>query len=195
MDEEMFTFFPHGIRALIVDDDQKFLKSAKMMLDLLHFKVATCGSPSSALRLLSDDGGLKDVDVVLADAHKVVASGFDLRAIVEPDLGIPVIYRHPTHMEGDDSSALFQIVQSTTYIIKKPLDASELTGLWRVVAYRKCVLDARGVNARASSSAGRQDDSQPSSLPAGAPPTDDDGEEEAARVHYKVVTVGSRKKK
>lgn len=38
MEEEMFAFFPNGIRALVVDDDPKFVKSAATMLSLLNFK-------------------------------------------------------------------------------------------------------------------------------------------------------------
>lgn len=56
-----------------------------------HLPVASCGSPISALRLLSGDK-IKDVHVVLVNAEKATTCGFDFRAIVETDLCIPVIY-------------------------------------------------------------------------------------------------------
>jgi hypothetical protein len=40
MDPEMLTFYPGGIRVLLVDDDSKFLKTASMLLSLLNFKGA-----------------------------------------------------------------------------------------------------------------------------------------------------------
>jgi hypothetical protein len=53
--------------------------------------VASCGSPTSALKFLSGDKN-KDVDVVLVNAEKAATCGFDFRGIVESDLSIPVIY-------------------------------------------------------------------------------------------------------
>jgi hypothetical protein len=38
MDPEMLTFYPGGIRVLLLDNDSKFLKTASMLLSLLNFK-------------------------------------------------------------------------------------------------------------------------------------------------------------
>ena len=42
MDGDMAAMFPNGIRALIVDDDTKFLKSATATLAGLNFEGTTC---------------------------------------------------------------------------------------------------------------------------------------------------------
>ena len=41
----MAAMFPNGIRALIVDDDTKFLKSATATLSALNFEGTTCTLP------------------------------------------------------------------------------------------------------------------------------------------------------
>jgi hypothetical protein len=37
MDADMVAMFPNGIRALMIDDDTKFLKSATTLLSVLNF--------------------------------------------------------------------------------------------------------------------------------------------------------------
>jgi hypothetical protein len=71
--------------------------------------VATCETPASAVKLLT--GRLKDADVVFIDALRAASCGFDFRAMVEPNMCIPVIYcKHCTHrvdalhIASDDSS-------------------------------------------------------------------------------------------
>ncbi|XP_062191310.1 two-component response regulator ORR33-like [Phragmites australis] len=197
MEQEMFAFFANGIRALIVDDDARFLKSASMLLPLLNFKVATCGSPSSALKFLTGDK-IKDVDVVLVDAKKVATCGFDFRAIVEPDLRVPVIYfLSPNHeAAGDEADELLRTLRAATYILKKPLDADDVCGLWRVVAWRKCYLHFKASMGGGSSSAvnGGQGGGGGGLLPLLASYHADEGEEE--RVHFKTVRgVKDRKRK
>ncbi|KAG8087453.1 hypothetical protein GUJ93_ZPchr0010g7717 [Zizania palustris] len=148
MDEQMFSFFPDGIRAVLVDDDTKFVKYASVLLSLVSFEVvATCPNPNAGLRILSGDN-LKDVHVVLCDAHKVVASGFDFRDVVETELRIPVIYFLSPMQQaaGDEVEFLHRIMKTATYIIQKPLDAGELCELWRVVAWRKRCLEVSTVS-------------------------------------------------
>lgn len=41
MDANMVAMFPNGIRALMIDDDTKFLKSATTLLSILNFD-GTC---------------------------------------------------------------------------------------------------------------------------------------------------------
>ena len=45
MDADMAAMFPNGIRALLVDDDAKFLKSATATLSALNFEGTTCTLP------------------------------------------------------------------------------------------------------------------------------------------------------
>ena len=57
------------------------------------FAVTTCGSPTSALQVLTKS----KLDAVLTNVFSAVACGFDFRAIVESNLGIPVLYcKHTT---------------------------------------------------------------------------------------------------
>ncbi|KAF7086530.1 hypothetical protein CFC21_089816 [Triticum aestivum] len=205
MEEELLTFFPNGIRALLVDDNTPFVNSARTMLNLLHFKVATCKTPTAALQFLSKNQ--KDIiDVVLVDGHKASTCGFDLRAIVERDLHIPVVYymslEDPIHTAGDGT--LSRMVQAATYIINKPLDASELGSLWRVIAYRRLAWDARKVNGHnghckgkhASPSLVGDKGRSLSSFPPGSYVDDEDEDNEIeSRAHFKVVRVHTESKK
>lgn len=34
----MFSFFPDGVRALLVDDDIRFTRAASVLLNILHFR-------------------------------------------------------------------------------------------------------------------------------------------------------------
>ncbi|KAM3244691.1 hypothetical protein ACQJBY_056168 [Aegilops geniculata] len=205
MEEELLTFFPNGIRALLVDDNTTFVNSARTMLNLLHFKVATCKTPTAALQFLSKNQ--KDIiDVVLVDGHRASTCGFDLRAIVERDLHIPVIYymslEDPIPTGGDET--LSRMVQEATYIINKPLDASELGSLWRVIAYRRLAWNARKVNSHNGHGKGKH--ASPSlvgdkgrslsSFPPGSSADDgDDDNEIESRAHFKVVRVHTGTKK
>ncbi|VAI62266.1 unnamed protein product [Triticum turgidum subsp. durum] len=205
MEEELITFFPNGIRALLVDDNTPFVNSARTMLNLLHFKVATCKTPTAALQFLSKNQ--KDIiDVVLVDGHRASTCGFDLRAIVERDLHIPVIYymsqEDPIHTARDET--LSRTVQAATFIINKPLDASELGSLWRVIAYRRLAWDARKINGHNGHGKGKH--ASPSlvgdkgrslsSFPPGSSADDgDDDNEIESRAHFKVVRVHTEKKK
>ncbi|KAL6661307.1 hypothetical protein ACP70R_000691 [Stipagrostis hirtigluma subsp. patula] len=199
MEQEMLNLYPDGIRVLIVDDDPKFLKSASMMLSLLNFKVATCGSPISALRMLAGEK-LKGVHVVLTSAEKAAACGFDFKAIVEPDLRIPVVYFISLDHQcaGDEADELLRTLQAATFIIKKPLDADELCSLWRVIAWRKCVLDCRrfvlrgiGGGSSSRSTISTVDGEQCGGGGSGSAQqpllVSDDEDEEEERVHFKVV--------
>ncbi|KAL5231346.1 hypothetical protein ABZP36_030122 [Zizania latifolia] len=208
MDEQMFSFFPDGIKAVLVDDDTKFVKSASVLLSLVNFEVvATCPNPNAGLRVLSGDN-LKDVHVVLCDAHKVVASGFDFRDVVETELRIPVIYFLSSMQQaaGDELEFLHRIMRTATYIIQKPLDAGELCELWRVVAWRKCCLEVRTVSVDASidmtaapgdAAAGGGMQAGGGSLPllsAGAG-GDDGAVVDEERVHFKAVRSGGGRKR
>ncbi|KAI4982750.1 hypothetical protein ZWY2020_023242 [Hordeum vulgare] len=180
MEEDLLTFFPNGIRALLVDDNTTFLNSARTMLNLLHFKVATCKTPTAALQFLTKNQ--KDIiDVVLVDGHRASTCGFDLRAIIERDLHIPVIYymslEDPIPTSGDET--LFRMVQAATFIINKPLDASELSSLWRVIAYRRLAWDMRKVNGHNGHDKGKH--AYPSLI--------------ESCVHFKVVRVRTQTKK
>ncbi|KAJ1287993.1 hypothetical protein BS78_02G054100 [Paspalum vaginatum] len=183
MEPEMSSMFPNGIRALIVDDDAKFLKSATLLLSALNFKVVTCGSPISALRLLSRDKN-KDIDVVLAHAEKVATSGFDFRAIIETDLYIPVIYfLSPDHKAtGDAADDLLRTLHAATYIMKKPLDINDpsIRCLWRVIAWHKCCMEVKATKS-----------ADGNGMAALAGSTMDDKE----RVHFKVVKGGADRKR
>lgn len=57
MEEELLTFFPNGIRALLVDDNATFVNSARPMLNLLHFK----GNDYFLLFLIRSSQSLKAV--------------------------------------------------------------------------------------------------------------------------------------
>ncbi|PVH63527.1 hypothetical protein PAHAL_2G048000 [Panicum hallii] len=177
MDADMAAMFPDGIRALIVDDDTKFLKSATATLSVLNFEVVTCSTVAYALKSLTT-GKLKGFDVVLAHAAKAAACGFDFRAIVEADLLIPVIYFLPPDHQaaGDEAEELLRTLEAAgSYIIQKPLDADEVrTRLWTVIAWRKCGLETKASGKRGA--------------------VDFEGEDEG-RVHYKVVRARRPRKR
>ncbi|CAM0150561.1 unnamed protein product [Urochloa decumbens] len=176
MDAEMVAMFPKGIRALLIDDETKFVKSATMLLSVLNFDVVVCSTVTHALKSLTS-GDLTGFDVILAHAAKAAACGFDFRGIVEADLLVPVIYFLPQdhHATGDEADEILSTLHSGTYIMKKPLDINEVrTRLWNVIAWHKCQLDINEVcsprGKRTANEAG----------------LDAEGEDED-RVHYKVV--------
>ncbi|KAK3123591.1 hypothetical protein QOZ80_8AG0633240 [Eleusine coracana subsp. coracana] len=199
MDPEMLSLFPSGIRVLLVDDDFKFLRTASMLLSLLNFKVLTCGSPSSALKLLSAEDKIKDIDVVLADAKKATTCGFDFKAIVERDLRIPVLYflleNHKS--AGAEADALLRTLDVASFILKKPFDGDDVCNLWRDIAWRKCCLNCSkpgGDSGQGSSSGGGKGLLRPWAVSSAL--DDDDGEEEE-RVHFREIRGfrGGRKRK
>ncbi|XP_021321379.1 two-component response regulator ORR33 [Sorghum bicolor] len=145
MENDSHAAFPNGIRALIVDNNARFLRTASLMLSLLNFQVATCETPASAVKLLT--GRLKDADVVFIDALRAASCGFDFRAMVEPNMCIPVIYFYSFDYKvaGDLAEALRRTVWAATYVIKKPLDAGEVCRLWRIIQWSKVLLQ-RGEN-------------------------------------------------
>ncbi|XP_014660163.1 two-component response regulator ORR33 [Setaria italica] len=146
MDVDMVAMFPNGIRALMIDDDTKFLKSATTLLSILNFDVVRCSSVAYALKSFTS-GDLEGFDVILVHAANAAACGFDFRAIVETDLLIPVIYFLEEDYEatGDEADELLRTLQAAgSYIIKKPLDIDEVrTRLWTVIAFRKCDLETK----------------------------------------------------
>nr|CAB3455834.1 unnamed protein product [Digitaria exilis] len=153
----MAAMFPKGIRALMVDDDNSTVAHALKSLSTLK---------------------LKGIDVVLVHAAKAATCGFNFRAIIEADLGIPVIYFLPLdhRATGDEAAELLKTLEEGTYIMTKPLDIDEVCSrLWRVIAWRKCDLQRR-----------------PGS---GAGDGFMEGEDDEGRVHYKVVRRGRRGQK
>ncbi|CAN6213287.1 unnamed protein product [Urochloa humidicola] len=186
MDAEMVAMFPKGIRALIIDDDNKFIKSATMLLSVLNFDVVPCASVTHALKSLTS-GEFKDFDVILAHAAKAAACGFDFRAIIEADLLTPVVYFLPQDHQatGDEADELLSMLQAGTYIMKKPLDINEVrTRLWNVIAWHKCHLEIKA----SGGSAGGKRTSAEAGLDAG-------GKDEDRRIHYKVVRARCGRKK
>ncbi|CAN6165313.1 unnamed protein product [Urochloa humidicola] len=186
MDAEMVAMFPKGIRALIIDDDNKFLKSATMLLSVLNFDVVPCGSVTHALKSLTS-GEFEGFDVILAHAAKAAACGFDFRAIVEADLLTPVVYFLPEDHQatGDEADELLSTLQAGTYIMKKPLDINEVrTRLWNVIAWHKCHLETK---ASGGGGAGGKRTSTEAGLDAGGKDED--------RIHYKVVRARCGRKK
>ncbi|CAO1949093.1 unnamed protein product [Urochloa humidicola] len=186
MDAEMVAMFPKGIRALIIDDDNKFIKSATMLLSVLNFDVVPCGSVTHALKSLTS-GEFEGFDVILAHAAKAAACGFDFRAIVEADLLTPVVYFLPEDHQatGDEADELLSTLQAGTYIMKKPLDINEVrTRLWNVIAWHKCHLETK---ASGGGGAGGKRTSTEAGLDAGGKDED--------RIHYKVVKARCGRKK
>ncbi|CAL4900419.1 unnamed protein product [Urochloa decumbens] len=185
MDAEMVAMFPKGIRALLIDDDTKFVKSATMLLSVLNFDVVVCSTVTYALKSLTS-GDLTGFDVILTHATKAAACGFDFRGIVEADLLIPVIYFLPQDHQatGDEADELLSTLHSGTYIMKKPLDINEVrTRLWNVIAWHKCHLETK---ANGGSTSGKRTANE-----AGL---DARGEDED-RVHYKAVRARCGRKK
>ncbi|KAF8646697.1 hypothetical protein HU200_065698 [Digitaria exilis] len=210
MNQGMSTMFPNGIRALVVDDDTRFLTSACLMLSILDFEgmveslvhmrvMITCASPTTALNLLTRDK-IKDVNVVLANAAKVAACGFDFRGIVESDLRNRLIINFGCgsmgtvlpldhKATGGEADELLRTLMSATCIIKKPLDASQVCNLWRDIAWRMCCLGAK------ANQAGRSRVVPAAGGEARGPAMVGEREDEE-RVHFRVVnTGGSRKRK
>ncbi|KAK3121880.1 hypothetical protein QOZ80_8BG0662300 [Eleusine coracana subsp. coracana] len=200
MDPEILSLFPSGIRVLLVDDDSKFLRTASMLLSLINFKVLTCGSPSSALKLLSAEDKIKDVDAVLADAKKATTCGFDFKAIVERDLRIPVLYfLSENHKSaGAEADALLRTLDQASFILKKPFDGDDVCNLWRDIAWRKCCLNYSkpGGDSGQGSSGGGGGGKGLLRPWAVSSALDDDGEEEE-RVHFREIRGfrGGRKRK
>lgn len=108
----------------------------------------------------------------------------------------------PIPTGGDET--LSRMVQAATFIINKPLDASELGSLWRVIAYRRLAWDARKVNGHNGHGKGKH--ASPSlvgykggslsSFPPGSSADDgDDDDEIESRAHFKVVQVRAETKK
>uniref|UniRef100_A0A0D9X8L8 Response regulatory domain-containing protein n=1 Tax=Leersia perrieri TaxID=77586 RepID=A0A0D9X8L8_9ORYZ len=145
MDEEMFSFFPGGLRVMLIADDPQDVRTATAMLSLLNYAVvATHSTAMAGLRALSRDN-VMDVQAVICDVHKVISSGFDLRCVVETEFHIPVIYLLSTEqtVAGEDVGFLNRLLQRATYIVRKPLDPDTIRQLWRVVAWSKCSLRER----------------------------------------------------
>uniref|UniRef100_A0A0D9X8L7 Response regulatory domain-containing protein n=1 Tax=Leersia perrieri TaxID=77586 RepID=A0A0D9X8L7_9ORYZ len=189
MEEEMFSFFPGGLRVMLIADDTKDVRTATAMLTLLHYTVvATHSTAIAGLRALSRVN-VMDVQVVLCDVHKVVSSGFDLRCVVETEFNIPVIYLLSTEqiVAGEDVGFLNRLLQRATYIVRKPLDPNVISILWRVVAWSKFSPEER----------------MPSDVVDMHAPDGDNGENdnedvvsiEEPQVHFKAVrSSGSRKR-
>ncbi|KAF0898770.1 hypothetical protein E2562_009375 [Oryza meyeriana var. granulata] len=141
MEEEMLSFFPGGLRVLLVDDDTKAVRTATATLSTLHYPVvAMYPTASAGLRALSGDN-VTDVQAVLCDVHKVVSSGFDFRLVVETELHIPIIYLLSTTehtVAGEDAEFLNHLLLTATFIVRKPLDSAVMAHLWSVVAWRRC---------------------------------------------------------
>ncbi|CAM0151164.1 unnamed protein product [Urochloa decumbens] len=185
MDVEMVAMFPKGIRALLVDDDTKFVKSSTMLLSVLNFDVVVCSTVTHALKSLTS-GDLTGFDVILAHAAKAAACGFDFRGIVEADLLIPVIYFLPQDHQatGDEADELLSTLHSGTYTMKKPMDINEVrTLLWNVIAWHKCHLKTKANGGSTS----RKRTANEAGLDAGG------GDEH--RIHYKVVRARCGRKK
>ncbi|KAF0898768.1 hypothetical protein E2562_009373 [Oryza meyeriana var. granulata] len=192
MEEEMLSFFPGGLRVLLVDDDTKGVRAATARLSALHYPVVvTHPTASAGLRALSGDNAV-DVQAVLCDVHKVVSSGFDFRRVVETELHIPVIYLLSTKrmVAGEDADPEFlnHLLLTATYIVRKPLGRAVMAQLWRVVAWRRCCLEERipsdAMDIAANAGAGGEDDD------------DDVVVVEEPQVHFKAVrSSGSRKRK
>lgn len=108
----------------------------------------------------------------------------------------------PIPTGGDET--LSRMVQAATFIINKPLDASELGSLWRVIAYRRLAWDARKVNGHNGHGKGKHvspslvgdKGGSLSSFPPGSSADDgDDDDEIESRAHFKVVRVHAETKK
>ncbi|EAZ42978.1 hypothetical protein OsJ_27567 [Oryza sativa Japonica Group] len=193
MDQARISFFPDGLRVMIIDDDAKAVRRATATLSQLQYAVvATHSTASAGLRALSGDN-VVEIQAILCDVHKVVSSGFDFRRVVESELRIPVIYllskmEEEDMVAGEDAEFLNHLLLTATYIVRKPLNPTVMARLWRVVAWRMYCLEERiQANVAANAGAGGEDD-------------DDDDDVvivEEPQVHFKVVrrtSGGSRKR-
>uniref|UniRef100_A0A0E0LVL1 Response regulatory domain-containing protein n=1 Tax=Oryza punctata TaxID=4537 RepID=A0A0E0LVL1_ORYPU len=189
MDQGRVSFFPDGVRLMIIDDDAKAVRRATATLSKLQYAVvATHSTASAGLRALSGND-VVDVQAILCDVHKVVSSGFDFCRVVESELRIPVIYflskmEEEDMVAGEDAEFLNHLLQTATYIVRKPLNPTVMAHLWRVVAWRRCCLEERiQANIAAHAGTGGEDD-------------DDVVIVEEPQVHFKAVrrSGGSRKR-
>uniref|UniRef100_A0A0D9XID5 Response regulatory domain-containing protein n=1 Tax=Leersia perrieri TaxID=77586 RepID=A0A0D9XID5_9ORYZ len=135
-EQTMLSFFPGGLRLMMVDDNTEAENTPNYPV------VATCSTACAGMQALFGDK-VVDVQAVLCDMHKVVSSGIDFRRIVETNLRIPVIYLLSMEdtTEDDELEFLDYLLQTSTYIVRKPLNHTMMTHLWRVVAWRKCYLE------------------------------------------------------
>ncbi|KAG2584331.1 hypothetical protein PVAP13_6KG297600 [Panicum virgatum] len=183
----MSIFFTSRIRVLVVDDDAQFLKSSSTVLSALNYKVTTCGSPISALQVLTRN----KLDAVLTNAFSAVACGFDFRASVESNLGIPVLYFLPLPREGsgEEADQLLRRLPPATYAIREPPYEHDMRPLRWVFAWRKCCLDAKVKQAARIPTAIVGD------LMAGSTTDEEREDEEEERVQFKVVRASGRGRK
>ncbi|XP_006660186.1 two-component response regulator ORR33-like [Oryza brachyantha] len=195
MDQEMVALFPGGLRVMLIGDDAKAVRSAIAAMSSTGLRcrvVASYATASAGLRALSSNN-VADVQAVLCDVHKVVSSGFDFRLVVETELHIPVIYILSTKdtVAGEDEEFLNLLLDTATYVVRKPLSSDVMAHVWRVVAWRRSCLEDRipsGGVANVDALAGAHNEDG----------DNDDGVvivDEQPQVHYKTVRPGGSRKR
>lgn len=119
-----------------------------------------------------------------------------------------VVFESEQQAVADEVAGLVRVLETATFVIKKPLDADEAAQLWKVVAWRRYLLGGRNASGNTRmpplpvfgvpGSGGHGGGGLIFPLLPG-PGVDDDGDDSAVveedRAHYKVVTSGGRKRK
>uniref|UniRef100_A0A0E0LVL2 Response regulatory domain-containing protein n=1 Tax=Oryza punctata TaxID=4537 RepID=A0A0E0LVL2_ORYPU len=193
MGQQRISFFPDGLRVMIIDDDAKAVRRARRHCPNCSTQWVSGGDAfhrkrRSACPLWRQRG--VDVQAILCDVHKVVSSGFDFRRVIESELCIPVIYllskMEEDMVAGEDAEFLNHLLLTATYIVRKPLNPTVMAQLWRVAAWRRCCLEERiQANVAAHAGTGSEDD-------------DDDDVviiEEPQQVHFKAEFRAKHQKK
>lgn len=93
---------------------------------------------------------------------------------------------------GDEADELLRTLRDSTYVLRSPLQASDVGDLWTVVAWRKCYLENK-----AKKAADRRRRVVPAAVQAflaGGYSTVGEGRnDDESRVHFKAVSAGGRR--
>ncbi|KAK9117423.1 hypothetical protein Sjap_016370 [Stephania japonica] len=124
--------FPAGLRVLVVDDDQVWLKVLERMLIKCSYEVTTCCLAREALEVLrkKKDG----FDIVISDVNMPDMDGFKLLELVGLEMNLPVIMMS---VDGETSRVMKGVQHGACDYLLKPVRMKELQNIWQHVFRKK----------------------------------------------------------
>ncbi|XP_052207826.1 two-component response regulator ARR2-like isoform X2 [Diospyros lotus] len=124
--------FPVGLRVLLVDDDQAWLKRLEKMLQNCLYNVTKCDRAEVALLLLRENKN--GFDIVITDVNMPGMDGLELLEHIGLEMDLPVIM-----ISGDDSKNV--VMRGVTYgacdYLVKPISIEALKTIWQHVVRKK----------------------------------------------------------
>ncbi|XP_052207829.1 two-component response regulator ARR2-like [Diospyros lotus] len=124
--------FPVGLRVLVVDDDQTWLKTLEKMLKNCLYNVTKCDRAEVALLMLRENKN--GFDIVMTDVHMPEMDGLKLLELIGMEMDLPVVVMSTDYSKNVVMKGV--IYGACDYLVK-PVRIEALKNIWQHVVRKK----------------------------------------------------------